>query len=412
MKDLRQLKDVANVVAAASILLSASPVAADASSRGGVSLESRIFDPDGDETTEDFGVAVSSNMEVKYQSSPWSVVLRGFARLDALDETRNIADLQEGHVGFVSDRLTVRVGSQIINWSATEALHPADVLNSRNLDSNLDDLEKLGEPMVELRLRFLQGSIELYYMPVRITPNLVGSSSRLSLAPPGIEFGDILWLGRDGRPSDAFFAHQGAARITQTIGPADIAVHIVDHNDRHEPTFTIDPLTGEIRPTLHWMTQVGFTYVHVLGAMVLKLEGARRMFRRADDDALPGVTTIPDHNKAALGFEYNWTTSAGHEATVVAEAQAVLESREVRTQLGEIFQRDVLVGYRHFFNDVKARELFAGLAVDLETPNEYVAILRYDQRLTDVWSVGGSLHSIRILKRAIQQTQLSLTRNF
>src|SRR4029079_18248363 len=74
------MKGACHLVVAASLLLSAKCAAAHNSSRGGVALESRAFDPDDDENTEDYGIAVSSQMEVKFQSRPWSVVLRGFTR--------------------------------------------------------------------------------------------------------------------------------------------------------------------------------------------------------------------------------------------------------------------------------------------------------------------------------------------
>lgn len=409
-----RLKGLASVAAAAGLLLSASRAAADASSRGGVSLESRAFIPDEDDNTEDVGVAVSSQLDIKFQSKPWSVVLRGFTRLDALDDTRNIVNLQEGYVGFTTDRISLRLGSQIINWSATEAFHPADILNSRNLDSDIENQEKLGEPMVEFRLRFLQGEIGAYFMPLLVAPKVPESGSRLSVVPGGLVLGEELWIDRDGRPTEENFAPQAAAHVTQTIGRADVGLHIVDHADRHTPTFTEDPESGDVRPTLHWVTEVGLTYVQVAGPLIMKVEAARRMFRKLDPDADTefDIEDVPDHDKVAVGLEYGWTTAAGHDATLIAEGQTVLEaSRDERKQL-DVFQRDVLVGYRHAFNDVSAREVFVAFISDIETPNEYVFALRYAQRVTDVWSVGGSVHSLRLFERAIQELQLTLTRNF
>ena len=406
------MKCLSQLVAAICIVLPASAAIADVTSRGGVSLESRAFAPDDDDSTEDVGMAVSSQLEVGFRSKPLSVVARGFARLDALDEDRNIVNLQEGYAALTTDRVTLRLGSQIIDSTATEAFHPVNIVNSRNLDSDIENQEKLGEPMVELRVRVLRGEIAAYFMPARIAPNIAPSSSRLSVVPAGVELGDVLWLDRNGSPSDRQFAPQSAAHISQTIGPADIALHFVDHNDRHEPTFTIDPDTGEVRPTLHWVTQVGLTYVHVVGPLIFKLEAAHRMFNKPDEDSELELAAIPDHQKVALGLEYVWTTSAGHDASLVAEGQTVLgTSRDARKQL-DVFQRDVLVGYRHSFNNVNASELFVAFISDVETPNEYVAALRYGQRLTDTWSVGASAHSIRIFERAIQQVQLTLTRNF
>ena len=407
------MKGLSSLAAAAVALLPSHAALADASSRGGVTLETRAFVPDEDETTEDLGIAVSSQMEVKFQAKPFSVVLRGFARLDAIDDTRNIVDLQEGYVGFTTDRFTLRIGSQIINWTATEAFHPADILNSRNLDSDIENQEKLGEPMVEFRLRVLKGEIGAYFMPVRIAPKVPVEGSRLAVIPGGLVVGDVLWVDRNGKPTEERFTPQAAAHVTQTIGPADVSLHVVDYSDRHTPTFTQDTESGDIRATLHSVTQFGLTYVHVVGPLIMKVEAAKRIFRPvAEDTGEFDIDEVPDHEKAAVGLEYGWTTSAGHDATLVAEGQAVFESpRDERKDL-DVFQGDVLVGYRHQFNDVNARELFLAFIADVETPNEYVAALRYSQRITDVWSVAGSAHSLRLFERAIQEGSLLLTRNF
>ena len=386
--------------------------AADTFSRGSVSVESRVFEPDEVEDTEDVGLALTTRLEIKVRPQPWTFAIRGLARLDAIDDTRNIVALEEAFVGYSAGRLNVNVGSQILNWTATEAFHPSDIINSRNFDSDLENLEKLGEPMVEVQLQVLQGALSLYYMPLRISPNLVPASSRLSLVPLGIELGDTLWVSRNGKKSEAAFAHQGAVHFSQTVGSADIAVHVVDHSDRHQPTFTFDAETGEVRPTFHSVTQIGLTYVQVFGSLLVKVEAARRSFRSPDPDSAPDVTSIPTHEQVAAGVEYGWITSAGHSATLIAEGQAILEDRETRRAL-HLFQGDALVGYRHAFNDEKGRELLLVFITDVERPYEYVAGLRYGQRLSDTWSIGGTARSLRLPgKDIVNQAQVTLTRNF
>lgn len=387
-------------------------IRADTFSRGSVSIESRAFDPDNSDETDDFGVALVTRLEIKYRPGSLNLVLRGLARFDAVDATRNVGTLEDAYLAYGLGRLTMRVGSQILNWTTTEAFHPADIINSRNFDSDFDNLEKLGEPMVELELRVLQGAIAAYYMPMRIDPNVLPAESRLSFVPAGVELGDPLWLGRDGTKSDSLFEHQAAVRLSQTIGPADIAVHVVDHSDRHQPTFTIDTESGEVRPTYHSLTQFGLTYVHVFGSLIFKMEAARRGFRAPDPVDAPDVTRLPVHDQVAGGLEYGWTTSRGHDAAFILEGQYVrARSREVRRQLS-IFQGDMLVGYRHAFNDEQGREVVLGFIADVERPYEYVGTVRYAQRLSDTWSIGGIARSLRLLDLSVHQAQFTLTRNF
>jgi hypothetical protein len=392
---------------------------ADIFSRGGVSLEGRAFDPDDVDETDDFGASLTTTLEVKYRRSPLIVQVRGTARLDGVDETRNIVNLEEAYASYAVGRLRLRVGSQILNWTATEAFHPSDVMNSQNLDGNPGAFEKLGEPIVEAQLRLLQGYLSVYYMPIRVPPRLVDFSSRLSLVPPGGPgLGDVLWIDRDGSPSDSLFANQTAVHLSQTIGRADVAVHLVDHADRHQPTFTFDMDDNTVRPTYHWVTQVGMTYTQVFGGLLAKVEAAHRMFRKPDapDGGLPIEPQI-DHDLVAAGLEYGWTTDAGHSATIIVEGQAVLEDRATRRQL-DLFQGDLLIGYRHFLNDLKGKEVRLGFIVDLERPSEYIATFNYGQRLSDTWSIAGAASRARLLGALglpgyeNYQALVSLTRNF
>ncbi|HKE19175.1 MAG TPA: hypothetical protein VKB80_30075 [Kofleriaceae bacterium] len=398
---------------AAGLLLPGRTGAADTLSGGSVSVESRVFDPDGaPDDAENIGLALTTKLEIKHRARAWRLGLRGFARLDALDETRNFFDLEEANVTYTLGPVSLVIGSQVLNWSTTEAFHPSDVMNSRNLDSDLANPEKLGEPMVEMQVRFLQGSLSAYYMPVRIAPNVLPASSRLSFLPPGVvELGDALWIDRDGTPSDGLFAHQGAVRLAQTVGSADIALHVVDHSDRTQPTFTPDLETGELRPTYHTVTQAGLNYVEVFGGLLFKLEAVMRTFRAPDPTASLLITPQRNHEAVAAGLEYSWTTAVGAQATVILEGQAVNQSEAIRAQL-DPFQRDVLVGYRHFFNDVMGRDLLVFFITDVERPNEYVASAQYSQRLTDQWSVGALVRSLHLFGRDVNQVDLTLTRSY
>lgn len=397
------------------LLLAARTSAADSLSRGSVSLEGRSFNPDEFDETKDAGIALTTALEIKLRSDPWSVVLRGFGRFDALDDTRNIVDLESAYVSFKVKALTLLAGFQILNWTATEAFHPADIMNSRNYDSDPENPEKLGEPMVEARVRVLQGYLSAYFMPARLPPNLPNTTSRLSLFgpnPAGLELGDTLWIDRDGQKSESYFSPQGAVHLSQTIGKADIALYLVDHSDRAQPTFTLDSGEGVVRPTYHSVTQAGLTYTQVIGSLIAKVEGGARFFREPDPVEAEEVDAQSDHGEVAAGLEYGWTTDAGHDATFIAEAQyVILDDREKARELS-LLQGDVLLAYRHAFNDVKGKELRIGLTVDFERPTEYAASVRWIQTLTDVWSIVAIGRSARLLGTDVQEAQATLQRNF
>lgn len=379
------------------LALLATPASSWASvkSSGEVSVDGRAFWPDDEDATEDFGLAVTGRLEVKLKEKPWRFELRGLGRVGAVDKSRSVVILEEAFLGFRMKPLRIRIGPQLLNWTATEAFHPADVMQSRNFDSNIENADKIGEPMVNVRLRMWQGALELYYMPFRMDPLLPGPGSRLSFAPPGTRLGDPVWVGRDGEADDAgVVEHQFAVRLSQTIDYADIALQFVQHQDRTQPTIALDPGTFTAHPVYHMVNHFGLTYTQVLGEWILKVEGAYRMF---DDDPdlgsfVPvGAAEQADHLEVALGLEWGWEYESGAQATVLLEGQAYfLADEEELEQLGP-FQRDVLLGYRHSFNDVEGTELLIGVIMDLQRFPEILGNISFSRRLSDTWTMTAAL---------------------
>lgn len=373
------------------------PAAAkDVENRGFVGVESRAFWPDDDDATEDYGFGVAARLEASHDHRPFEEQLRVFVRADVLDETRAVAVVEEAYVGWKARPVRLRVGYQIVNWTATEAFHPADVINSRNYDSRLENPDKLGEPMVELRVRLLEGSISAYYMPFRIAPRLPAPSSRLSPLPAGVQIGGELWAGRDRSVGDGLVEHQWAVQVRQTFGDADLSLHVVQQQDRSQPTQVVDVQSGQVRLLYHFVTQVGGTYLQVFDALVLKVEAAHREFGFPDEDPSRYVLIQReqlDQTHIAAGVEYGWGYGGGSEGVVLVEGQYVHTYDDAQTIEPELppFQRDVLVGYRHIFNDEAGTWLQAGLIVDLEDPEEMLAAVQFKRRLSDVWSLDANL---------------------
>jgi hypothetical protein len=373
----------------AGVLLASSPASARLSSQGEVALEGRAFIPDDLDSTDDLGAAVAARLEVKGKHKPVEERLRLLARVGGIDTNRSTLIVEEAWAGWKHGWLRVRAGVQILNWTATEAFHPADVVNSRNFDSNVENAEKVGEPMVEVRLKLGTGSLTGYYLPARMDPRFPGPASRLSFAPAGLTLGDPVWGDADGSIGDGRLAHQWAARLSQSLWGADLALHVISHNDRSQPSIV---LGGDFvpRPLYHRVLQAGATWTQTLGEWIVKVEAAHRRFEEIDDPGdylAPAGLDPPDHTQVAAGLEWGWGYDSGGEGTVLAEGQVVLgvEDKDERRALHP-FQRDVLIGYRHAFNDANGSELMLGILADLETV-EVLGNLNYKQRLSDTWSL-------------------------
>ena len=365
--------------------------------KGESAFEARVFDDDGDSRTEDVGLALTGRFEAKGSRGSWRSQVRLFGRADATDSDRRSVVVEEAWVEHRRGRWRFRVGAELFNWSATEAFHPADVVNSRNLDSDLESFEKLGEPIIGTIVRIPAGEVSAFYLPVRVDPKFPSAESRLSFAPAGWEVEDPLWIGWDGEVDDDDFGDQWLVRVLQSRGPADVDLHVLRHFDRSQPVVLVDPERQSAQPVFLPVTQIGGTVQAVLGSWVAKLEWAHRTFES-------GVLTLPesgtvsvdqsDHQQVAMGVEYGTDAGLGATGTWLLEAQAVVgANRDDRASLST-FQRDVLVGYRHDWNDIPGRRLTVTLIGDIERSDEWLLSLAYFQRLGDSWGLDANLRWI------------------
>lgn len=368
-------------------------------SRGEVAFENRVFDDDDVAATEDAGIGMLGRVEWRHPHAPLDEKVRVYGRLDALDDQRSILVVEEAWIQARVGSLRLRVGADIVNWTATEAFHPADVLNARNLDSDVENFEKLGEPMVMIQAGLFEGTtVQAFYMPVFMRTVFPSPASRLSFAPPGVDLGERRRLvDREGRFTNDDFGHQGAVRIQQTLGSADLSVHALEQMDRLQPVVAVDVDDGLPVAVFQTVRQLGGTYQHAIGGgLLLKLEASYRWFvdaSPAPDLLFPSpngpVPDLPDrdHGTVAVGLEYGVAHDGGSESTLLAEGQAVLFTDEDSRAALNPFQRDVLVGYRFALNDEDGKELLLSTIIDQERVGEFLVNASYGQRLGETWTV-------------------------
>ena len=375
------------------LLLCASTTTASAdgswSLKGELGVEGSVFEGDSEPATEEMGLGLAGRLEAKRANGSFYQRLRLFGRTDAFDSRRSSAIIEEAWVEYRRGRWGWRAGVELFNWSATEAFHPADVINSRNFDSDLKSFEKLGEPMVGAIARIPRGQISVFYLPLHLDPKFPSSQSRLSFAPPGWRIRSPVWIDRNGREDEDRFADQWLVRVLQTWGPADVDLHVLRHFDRSQPVVIAHPERQEVVPIYLPLTQVGCTVQAVLDSWVVKLEWAHRAFEGGSyfrQGTLVGLDQ-PDHWQLAWGLEYGRSTAGGGSGALFLEAQSLFgPSKTERSDLSP-FQRDVHFGYRHDFNDIPGRQITATFIVDMERSRERLLSIEYSQRLGNSWGL-------------------------
>lgn len=376
--------------------------------QGEVALEFRQFSDDDNVTTEDSAISVFTRLENKYEADTWKYVFRGFARVDKEDQDRSLMSIEDAYLKMYIDEaqtMAFSAGYKIFNWSTTEAFHPADSINSRNFDTNLENLEKLGEPSIEFQLELSNFHATLYYFPRFERPFYPGDQSRLGLGadldrPVIIEGSDI---ERDQ------WVPQYGARFGFSAYDFDFAFHAINHIDRNFPilgtneftflpslnTYVPNDATRALNapvPYYFRSMEYGFTTQGIFGPLLLKIEGAIRNFEESDAIyTLRGLRQITDHQEWAFGIEYSFTHKYGGETYLILEANTILGTdKETRAELS-IFQRDAFIAARHMINDIDGKEILVGFFTDLERSNERLYIFSYSQRLTNQWKLNTGL---------------------
>mgnify|MGYP005639268449 FL=1 len=290
----------------------------------------------------------------------------------------------------------VLAGYRIFNWTATEAFHPADVVNSRNFDSNVENLEKKGELTLELERTLEDGSLNFYYWPRFEEPDYPGKESRLG---SGIDLERPVWIDQGDATSNQNWGVQYGARFQYTLDDADFSFHYLNHIDRNFPVVgthnhltvgtVTTPLELRFRPYFFRVSQMGGTLVYNYQGLQFKVEAAHRNFEQKVqifDVGNQGLRQPDDHSEVALGLEYGLShESSGAESTLLLEYQTMFGVSQARAEEMSVFQNDVLLAWRYAFNDTMGKELFLSFIFDIEREHEFLYNLSYQQRLSDVW---------------------------
>jgi len=304
----------------------------------------------------------------------------------------------------------------IVNWTALEAFHPVDVINARNLDSDLENLEKIGEPMAALQVQpFENTSVTAMFMPVYMETLFPSPRSRLNFGPPGTDLRNARrLLDRNGALTDRDFGPQGAVQVRQVIKSADLTLHVLENMDRLEPIVLVDPATGNISLLFQTVQQIGGTYQQVFGPLIAKLEGAYRRFIPPNESVVALIGPLPNqtHGIVAAGLEYGLSHANGSQSTFLLEGETVLGLSEPERRALTPFQRDVCAVFRFARNDEASKEVLLATIVDLDQWGEYLVSGTYRQRIGETWTINVGLRIYQAQAvPPLQATGLELLRN-
>jgi hypothetical protein len=331
---------------------------------GSIGAEVRLFF-DSPQFAGQFDGAQPSAMlapEMRWRSSDrrHQFKLSPFGRIDGRDDERTHFDLREAYYRYAGDRIELLAGFNQVFWGVTESRHLVDIINQRDAVEDVDEEDKLGQPMINLATQLDWGRIDLYA--------LTG-------------FRDRTWVGPDGRlrpplpvDGDATLYESGAgsgrvdwaARWSHYMGDWDFGVHLF-HGTGREPLLLIDPPRQRIIPKYVVTTQGGIDLQYTKDAWLLKFEG----LARSGQGSTFGATVA--------GFEYTLYQIGSSAADLGLLFEYLYDGRD-DTAFPTIYDDDLFLGARLGFNDVQDSALLLGAVID-NNDQSVAAFLEAERRI-------------------------------
>ena len=377
-----------------------------ASTSGHISIDQRFFDNDGVENTNDRGFAVSTNLRsnMSWMGVDFSGNVLG--RVDDQDPTRNIFILQEAMLRYKLGTWEVFGGFEKFNLGANEVFKPADNLNARNFDSDVENTEKFGELTYGIKKSFSWWDVSLFALPGEEKHYIPGASSRLGV---GIDVQEIEYIQNiNGEEYNNEFGF--IANFFTDLG--DFSVFYLNHLDKKLPIFgwrsyytditlqdcgnIVCPVdSNKITPYYYETKEYGASASIVVSDFILKADVVSRNYNTSVDIlTINGFERPENHTDAAIGLEYTQYLDSGLELRYLAEyAQVFGVSKDVGLKRF-IFQDDLYLGVHITMNDPMDTKFNIGGVIDLSGKSEGLYFVSFDRRLDPNWRIKTGLRYI------------------
>ena len=318
---------------------------------GFVGADARVFWQDARFAAQDDDVNVAAvfQPEAYWRSDDGKhrVSFVGFVRADSQDSERSHADIRQAYWSFDGRGWDISVGINKVFWGVAESRHLVDVINQTDLVEDIDQEDKLGQPMVNVNLQRDFGRFEFFVLPGFRERTFAGADGRLRPALPVDDGGALYESGDEENHIDFAF------RYSHYVGDLDIGVHLFDGTSR-EPGFLLAASGDRLLPFYEQMTQVGIDLQYTREAWLWKLEA---IARNADSDDFAAVVG---------GFEYSFYGIRGSGADLGVLLEYSYDERSANAP--PVNQDDDLfAGMRLALNDAQDTSVLAGVTVDLDT---------------------------------------------
>jgi len=323
--------------------------------RGNIELQNRYFIEDPLFPTQEnnyLSVAAAPEFFWSWNNGDDSFEFVPSARVDQHDDERTHMDIRELAWIHVGDDWESRIGVRRVFWGVTEFQHLVDIINQSDSVEDVDNEDKLGQPMVNFSLVRDWGIVDFFVMPYFRERTFAGAEGRPGI--PIINADEAFYESSDEEEHIDL-----AVRWAHSIGDYEIALSYFDGTSRAPmliPNPLVDPVPGqpiaELVPFYQQISQLGFELQGNIEDWLWKLE------------VIHNDNSIEDYFALQGGFEYSMYGVMESNADLGFLVEYGWDERGEES--GSNFQNDIFFGSRLAMNDVDSTEVLAGFSYDLD----------------------------------------------
>lgn len=323
---------------------------------GNVSIQARGFSQDAlwpEQNTSDAEVSVSGEWEARWRSEEGDqrASFIPFVRWDENDDERSHIDLREAYWAYEGDGVELLVGVNKVFWGVTESVHLVDIINQTDLVEDIDQEDKLGQPMVNLAVQKDWGLINLYVLPYFRERTFPGLDGRFR-EPLRVDWDDAQYeSGAKDKHVDL------ALRYSHYFGDVDVGLYYFRGTSR-EPWLQLSADGREFKPFYDQIDQAGLDLQYTRDAWLWKLEA---IVRDGYDESFAA---------SVAGFEYTFYQVYESHADIGILMEYQYDERSSKEPL-TIADNDVFMGARWSLNDIQDTAVLAGVVVDKKTSETF-----------------------------------------
>ncbi len=290
-----------------------------------------------------------------------------FLRYDADDDQRSHVDLREANWQRVSGPWAVLVGLGKVFWGVTESRHLVDIVNQTDFVEDIDEEDKLGQPMIFLERWTDVGTFSFFLLPGFRERTFPAYNARLRGVIPVDAHQTEYESGAGNRRMDI------ALRWSQTIADWDVGFSGFYGTSR-EPRF-LPSIEGSGRlvrvPLYEIIGQLGIDAQYTSGSWLWKLEAIGRNGPAYSFGALVG------------GFEYTFYSLLDSTADLGFLMEYLYDGRG-RNAPPTIYDDDLFLGLRLALNDTQDTAILAGAIMDTGAT---IGFIEAERRLGEAWKL-------------------------